>query len=206
MRSPRLTAKAGFNVLIFVIRLSKGRKLSLSKRGRVSPITTNSKSLADVRADASSMSTRIRNASLIPLPLTELLPVWKGKCPPMGNSRCKNQARAPESGRWRLNALCSSNGSSLCVGSYIQVPAYPVLSTHIEQFTFAGVKRVMNRIRVMLGSLLPALWLSATGYCLLDSISDYEDDRQDASIFATRPENRLPIQARCSITSYVKSD
>ena len=122
----------------------------------------------------------------------------------MGNSRCKNQARAPESGRWRLNALCSSNGSSLCVGSYIQVPAYPVLSTHIEQFTFAGVKRVMNRFRVMLGSLLPALWLSATGYCLLDSISDYEDDRQDASIFATRPDNRLPIQGSCSFQKSVR--
>jgi hypothetical protein len=52
----------------------------------------------------------------------------------------------------------------------------------------------MNRIKVMLGSLLPALWLSATGYCWLDSISDYEDDRYVASIFATRPGNRFPIQ------------
>jgi hypothetical protein len=50
----------------------------------------------------------------------------------------------------------------------------------------------------MLGSLLPALWLSATGYCLLDSISDYEGDRHVASIFATPQGNRLPIQGNCS--------
>ena len=56
----------------------------------------------------------------------------------------------------------------------------------------------MNRIKVMLGSLLPALWLSATGYCFLDSISEYTGDRYVASILATRQGNRLPVQGSCS--------
>ena len=50
----------------------------------------------------------------------------------------------------------------------------------------------------MLGSLLPAFWLLATGYCLLGSISDYAGDRQVASILATQQGNRFPIQGSCS--------
>jgi len=50
----------------------------------------------------------------------------------------------------------------------------------------------------MLGSLLPALWLSASGYCMLDSVSDCAGDRHFASTFATRTGNRLPIQGGCS--------
>jgi hypothetical protein len=71
-------------------------------------------------------------------------------------------------------------------------------SPHIERFRVARVKGVMSRMRVMLGSLLPALWLSATGYCLLDSISEYAGDRRVVSIFATRPGNRLPLQGSSS--------
>ena len=86
---------------------------------------------------------------------------------------------------------------SLCVeGSY---RGLQLSSEHIEHFRLAGVKGVMNRIKFMLGSLLPALWLSATGYCSLDSISEYAGDRHVASIFATRQGNRLPIQGNGSI-------
>ena len=82
--------------------------------------------------------------------------------------------------------------------AHLYRPISSLSCNHIEHFTFACVKGVMDRIRVMLGSLLPALWLSASGYCLLDAISDYEGDRQGTSIFATRPGNRLPLQGSCS--------
>jgi hypothetical protein len=72
-------------------------------------------------------------------------------------------------------------------------------SKHIEHFGWAGVKGEMDRIRVMLGSLLPAFWLSATGFCLLDSAGDLAGDRYVSSIFATRPGHRLPIQGSGSL-------
>ena len=50
----------------------------------------------------------------------------------------------------------------------------------------------------MLGSLLTALLLLATGYCFLESISEHAGDRQVASIAATRPGTRFPIQDSCS--------
>ena len=50
----------------------------------------------------------------------------------------------------------------------------------------------------MLGSLLTALLLLATGYCVLDSISEHAGDRQGASLSATRPGTRFPIQVSCS--------
>jgi hypothetical protein len=77
-------------------------------------------------------------------------------------------------------------------------PIFWLSCNHIEQSAFVCVKGVMNRIRVMLGSLLPALWLLATGHSFLDSISEYAGDRHVASIFATRQGNRLPIQGSCS--------
>jgi hypothetical protein len=50
----------------------------------------------------------------------------------------------------------------------------------------------------MLGSLLAALWLSASGYCMLDSLSECAGDRHVALTFAARTGNRLPIQGSCS--------
>jgi hypothetical protein len=46
----------------------------------------------------------------------------------------------------------------------------------------------------MLGSLLAALLLLASGYCFLESISEHAGDLQIASISATRTGNRLPLQ------------
>ena len=77
-------------------------------------------------------------------------------------------------------------------------PICSLSCNHIEHFAFACVKGVMDRIRVMLGSLLPALWLSASGYCLLDAISDYEGDRHVACVSSTRPGHHLPLQGSCS--------
>ena len=50
----------------------------------------------------------------------------------------------------------------------------------------------------MLGFLLPALWMLATGYCFLYSMSEHAGDRYGASILAAHPGNRLPVQAGCS--------
>ena len=50
----------------------------------------------------------------------------------------------------------------------------------------------------MLGSLLTAWLLLATGYCVLESISEHADDRQGVSLSATRPGTRFPTQVSCS--------
>jgi hypothetical protein len=74
----------------------------------------------------------------------------------------------------------------------------PLSSTHIEHFALACVKPVMDRLRYMVGPLLPALWLLANGYCFADSPSDGVGDRGVDSILATRQGNRVPIQGSCS--------
>jgi len=40
----------------------------------------------------------------------------------------------------------------------------------IEQPNLSGVKRTMNRARVILALLLPALWLAASANCLVDPV------------------------------------
>lgn len=75
-------------------------------------------------------------------------------------------------------------------------PRLPI--RRIEHFALACVKGVMDRLRYMVGPLLPALWLLANGYCFADSPSDGVGERCVDSILATRQGNRVPIQGSCS--------
>jgi hypothetical protein len=56
----------------------------------------------------------------------------------------------------------------------------------------------MDRLRLMVGPLLPALWLLANGYCCADSTSDGVGDRSVDFILATRQGNHVPFQGSCS--------
>jgi hypothetical protein len=82
--------------------------------------------------------------------------------------------------------------------AHLHRPISSLSSKQIERFAFARVKGLMSRIRVMLGCLLSALLLWATGYCFLESLGEHAGDRQVASISATRQGSRFPIQSSCS--------
>jgi hypothetical protein len=82
--------------------------------------------------------------------------------------------------------------------AHLHRPISSLSRTHIERFAFARVKGLMSRIRVMLGWLLSVLLLLATGYCFLESLSEHAGDRQVASVSATQPGTRFPIQGSCS--------
>src|SRR5579859_8202190 len=71
--------RAGFSSLIFAIKLSNGRKLSLSKRGRVSPITANSKSVAWTGMDTSVTTIREARHTFITFPIRRIHAFGKQK-------------------------------------------------------------------------------------------------------------------------------
>src|SRR5579859_6724097 len=71
--------RAGFSSLIFAIKLSNGRKLSLSKRGRVSPITANSKSVARTGMDTSVTTIREARHTFITFPIRRIHAFGKQK-------------------------------------------------------------------------------------------------------------------------------
>jgi hypothetical protein len=69
----------------------------------------------------------------------------------------------------------------------------------------ASVKSVMNRMRIMLGSLLPAMWLAASGHYDSGSIGACAGYSCFASLLAAQPGQKLPIQAGCAFRQLVRS-
>jgi len=107
----------------------------------------------------------------------------------------------------RWNAALGASGSALrqrrllfcgsCCGHYC--------STQIERFTLDHVKRVMNRMRLLLGAMLPALWLLATGHCCLGSTTDFAGQRCGASTIAPHDGQRLPSPCSCSFEQLART-
>jgi hypothetical protein len=76
-------------------------------------------------------------------------------------------------------------------GSFVMGP--------IERSGGRGVKWKMDRVRTVICSLLPALWLLAAGHCLADSVSGCTDGCCQTSVSETKGDGHQPLtDARAS--------
>jgi hypothetical protein len=69
----------------------------------------------------------------------------------------------------------------------------------VERLDTNGVKRTMNRARVILALLIPALWLVASMECLSDPVSGLKGEQPDSGISASRHGERGSTTSACSV-------
>jgi hypothetical protein len=63
----------------------------------------------------------------------------------------------------------------------------------IERWRGRGVKASMDQVRIVICSLLPALWALAAGHCLADSVSGSPDACGRTLVSATKDGGQVPL-------------
>lgn len=63
----------------------------------------------------------------------------------------------------------------------------------------------MQRMRLILGSLLPAVWLLASGYAGVDTLSGYAGGCCVVSILSAQAGQRLPVPGSCAFDESARS-
>lgn len=69
----------------------------------------------------------------------------------------------------------------------------------LERLRAPCVKGTMEQVRLVVSSLLPALWLVAAGHCLADPVSEHAARCHDTSVSAGKPAGSAPFTDACSL-------
>ena len=67
----------------------------------------------------------------------------------------------------------------------------------IEQIAFTSVQRLMERVRIIIGSVLPALWLLTAGQGLANAVDESASEGCVACLLSAPQGKRLPSQCSC---------
>ena len=86
--------------------------------------------------------------------------------------------------------VAAGKGSELAGGRFQSNASF--VTSAVERFGDRGVKASMDRVRIVIGSLLPALWVLAARHCLADPVSGYTDGCCRPAVSASEGSKHAP--------------